>query len=156
MKRKIPRRAFLIVSGVILAALMTLASAHAAERVAKDSYQASFRHDPGAHEHGTKAHPRKKTLQSFWKDAADVIGIDKRELIKQLKEGKSIADVAKSKGIEDTDLFDRLLQLRTQKLKEAVQNGELTPEQAQRFQERLPDHLKKIIYRKGFKKPQNK
>mgnify|MGYP001271783228 CR=1 FL=1 len=156
MKRKFTRLAFLVACGVALAALTDLASAYAAGRAEKDFYQATIRYEPGAHEPGTKAHPRKKTMHSFWKDAADVIGIDKRELLKQLKEGKSIADVAKSKGIEDADLFDRLLQLRTQKLKEAVQNGELTAEQAQRIQERLPDHLKKIIYRKGFKKPQNK
>lgn len=83
-------------------------------------------------------------------DAAAVIGIDKEALKKELKAGKSIAEVAKAKGIGEADLFDRLLAQRIQKLDEAVKAGKLPQEKAERMKERLPEHLKTVLNRKGW------
>ncbi|TMV46128.1 hypothetical protein FE783_27290 [Paenibacillus mesophilus] len=84
-------------------------------------------------------------------DAATIIGIDKGELLKQLESGKSIAEVAGAKGIQEADLTNRLLAIRMQKIDEAVKSGKWTQEKADRIKERLPDHLKMMVNNKNWK-----
>jgi hypothetical protein len=84
-------------------------------------------------------------------DAAAIIGIDKGELMKQLEGGKSIVEVAGTKGIQEADLINRLLAIRLQKIDEAVKSGKWTQEKADRIKERLPEHIKMLVNNKDWK-----
>jgi len=87
----------------------------------------------------------------LFEDAASIIGIDKEELRKQLKGGKSLAEIAKTKGISEDDLVNKLLAIRVQKIDEAVKAGKWTQEKADRIKEKLPEHLKRLVNKTDWK-----
>ncbi|PYI54452.1 hypothetical protein [Paenibacillus flagellatus] len=137
------------VSGTIaLSAPEAYAQAAPSEPAAPEAQRSSPGADPSAGERGEiKRHKR----FFLFEDAAAVIGIDKDELKKQLKEGKSLAEIAKAKGIREDDLIDKLVAIRTQKIDEAVKAGKWPQEKADRIKQKLPDHLKTLVNRKDWK-----
>ncbi|MDF2658677.1 MAG: hypothetical protein K0Q94_1468 [Paenibacillus sp.] len=104
-------------------------------------------HSPSA------AQDEKKRRKGFFlfEDAAAVIGVDKKELKKQLEAGKSIADIAKAKGIGEEDLINRMIAIRNQKIDEAVQSGKWPQDKADRIKQKLPEHLKAMVNKKDWK-----
>lgn len=100
----------------------------------------------GAHD-GKHGHKR----FFLFDDAAAVIGIDKDELKKQLENGKSLAEIAKAKGIEESALIEKMLAIRLQKIDEAVKAGKIPQENADRIKEKLPEHLKMLVNKKDWK-----
>lgn len=99
------------------------------------------------------AKDEKKRHKGFFlfEDAASVIGMDKKELKKQLEAGKSIADIAKTKGIEETDLINRMIAIRSQKIDDAVKSGKWPQDKADRIKQKLPEHLKAMVNKKDWK-----
>lgn len=87
----------------------------------------------------------------LFEDASRIIGIDEQELKKQLHAGKSLAEVAQSKGISEVDLIDRLLAVRVQKIDEAVKAGKIPQEKADRVKDQLPQRLKEFVNKKDWK-----
>ncbi|MEF3303912.1 hypothetical protein [Paenibacillus sp. GYB003] len=87
----------------------------------------------------------------LFEDAAAAIGIGVDELKKQLESGKSIAEVAKAKGIEPSALIDKMTAIRLQKIDEAVKDGKLPQEKADRIKEKLPEHMKRLVEKKDWK-----
>lgn len=83
-------------------------------------------------------------------DSAEIIGIDKSELMQQVKDGKSIAEIAAAKGVQEADLIDRLVAARKQKIDEAVKSGKWTQEKADRIKEKLPEHIRKLVHNKDW------
>ncbi|MEW9697897.1 hypothetical protein [Paenibacillus sp. SI8] len=86
-------------------------------------------------------------------ESAALLGIDKEALVKSLKGGKSIVEVAAEKGVSEQDLTAKLQQLRTGKIESAVKDGKLTADQGEHMKQRLDEHLKFILNEKNlFKK----
>lgn len=111
-----------------------------AERDADHSQEPADRKHPHMHKHS----------MHLITDAATIIGIDPEALKKELKAGKSIAEVAQAKGIKEADLTSKLFEAKVRKIDEAVKSGKWTSEKADRVKERLPDQLKYMIHHKGF------
>lgn len=86
----------------------------------------------------------------IFEEAAKVIGISTEELIKQVQQGKSIVEVAKSKGISEKKLSSKLMAMRVEKLNEAVKSGKITKENAAKIKEKMSEHLKFMLNRKGL------
>lgn len=105
----------------------------------------------GAHDEAKQSEKRRHKRFFLIEDSAAIIGIDKSELIKQLKGGKSIAEVAQAKGIREDVLIEKLLAARLQKMDEAVKSGKWPQEKADRFKQKLPDHLKMMVNKKDWK-----
>lgn len=105
--------------------------------------------DPSA----AKGDEKKRHHKRFrlFEDASRIIGIDEQELKKQLHAGKSLAEVAQSKGISEVDLIDRLLAVRVQKIDEAVKAGKIPQEKADRVKDQLPQRLKEFVNKKDWK-----
>lgn len=61
--------------------------------------------------------------------AAQVLGIDRTALVSELHNGKTIADVAKSKGIDVSKIVDAVVANRTALLKQAVDAKRITQAQ---------------------------
>jgi len=81
---------------------------------------------------------------------ADVLGITEDEFMKQLKAGKTLADLAADKGVDVQKLIDAQKAAIESGLKDAVQAGKLTQEQADK---RLADAEKMaqdFVNGKGF------
>ncbi|MCL6457104.1 MAG: hypothetical protein K6T85_03770 [Gorillibacterium sp.] len=83
-------------------------------------------------------------------DAAAVIGLTVDELKEQLKSGKSLADVALEKGITKDKLIVELTTKTTVRLDEAVKNGKMTKETAERLKSKLADKWTKRVETKGL------
>lgn len=77
--------------------------------------------------------------------AADKLGMKLTELLTELQNGKSIADVAREKGVDPQTIVDACLAQVKEKLDEAVADGRITPKQAdyqlQQIQQRVTDRL---------------
>lgn len=75
--------------------------------------------------------------------AADTIGISRRELIEELRDGKSLAQVAQEHDVSVDALKNAMLQDAKEKLDQAVADGKLTRERADEmfanFQNRIDD-----------------
>jgi uncharacterized protein YidB (DUF937 family) len=62
--------------------------------------------------------------------AADKLGMTQSDLQTELKSGKTIADIAKEKGVDPQTIIDACIANLTTKLNEAVANGTMTQAQA--------------------------
>ena len=83
-------------------------------------------------------------------EAASILGTDRQTLEKELQGGKSLVDVAKEKGISETDLTAKMLQLRRSKIDEAVKSGRLDAAKAETFKQHMAEHLKFMLNQKGL------
>jgi hypothetical protein len=138
---------------------MTVAAFITALTAGTFGYGASVLAEPAAKQQPEKressekrehAHKHKHGIRLIT-DAANVIGMKPEELQKQVQEGKSIVEVAKSKGIDEADLTDRMLAIRMKSIDEAVKSGKWDAERAERIKEKMPEHLKRLLNRKGMK-----
>ncbi|WP_127587629.1 hypothetical protein [Paenibacillus koleovorans] len=132
----------------VTAAADSILQPDAAEGQVQPDSDADSDIDPAKRKHARMHHHAMKLIT----DAAGIIGIAPDALKKELKAGKSIVEVAKAKGIEETDLTSKLLADRMKKIDEAVQSGKWTAEKAEKMKQHLPDHLKHMLNHKGFHK----
>lgn len=92
-----------------------------------------------------------KSALPILKETASLLGITKEDLVKELKQGKSLSDVAQSRGISESDLIGKLLALRNQKINDAVIAGKLTAEKAEKIKAYMNDHITYMVKQKGIK-----
>ncbi|HEX6330984.1 MAG TPA: Clp protease N-terminal domain-containing protein [Actinomycetota bacterium] len=65
--------------------------------------------------------------------AADAIGIETAELLEAVHDGETIAEVAERQGVDPADVVDAIVAEERDRVEEAVANGRLTQEQADRL-----------------------
>lgn len=96
--------------------------------------------------------PRGKAWVAL-KSAAEVIGVEPRELADALRDGSTIAEVAAEHGVEVQTVIDAMVAEATERLNEAVADGRITEEQASRrlegLTERVTDHVNNGFPRGG-------
>ena len=77
--------------------------------------------------------------------AAKALGITSDELLTQLRDGKSIADVAKAKGVDVNKVVDALVSDAQSKIDGAVKDGHLTQDQATKLKSDLKQHITDLV-----------
>jgi uncharacterized protein YidB (DUF937 family) len=77
--------------------------------------------------------------------AAQVLGLTTDELREQLKDGKTLAEVATAQGVERQTLVDALVASATERLAQAVTDGTITQERADEMTARLPEMIDKAV-----------
>jgi hypothetical protein len=121
------------------------------------AYAAVLTSHSTAHPDGNEAWTDELTkVPRIVSEAAGVLGMKPDELIKQLKKGSSLADAAKSKGVSEEQLVQKLMEIRIANLDKAVQAGKLTAEQAENIKKRMTEHLTAAIQTKGIPKHKHK
>ncbi len=79
---------------------------------------------------------------------AEALGMDTEDLVAELGEGKSVADVAAERGVALETVVEALLDARREALAEAVAAGRLTQEEADQrlaeMEERITEHLQQV------------
>lgn len=83
-------------------------------------------------------------------EAASVLGMDPMALLKELQRGKSIMDVAKAKGVSEAELTAKMMQLRGNRIDEAVKNGKIDAARAEQMKQRMSSHLSYMLNEKGL------
>ncbi len=81
--------------------------------------------------------------------AAGALGLSKEQLHEQLKAGKSLLEIAESKGISKDALVAKLVEEHNRRLDEQTAAGKLTAEQAARLKEHAPEMLTRMLEHKG-------
>lgn len=91
------------------------------------------------------AHPRFHVLQHLLQDAAEVIGVSPGQLKQELRDGKSLKDVAQAKGVSRDTLVQKLVAAETARIREAHEAGRSTKETAERLEQRLAEAVAKAV-----------
>ena len=81
--------------------------------------------------------------------AAQLLGVTEDELKKALREGKSLADLANEKGVDVQKLIDLQVNAWTQKIDQALSEGKITQEQAEKLKSEAVGIATKMVNAKG-------
>ena len=92
-----------------------------------------------------RPHARRHLRREEFKVAADTIGVPPAELLSDLKAGQSVADVANAKGVPVETVVNAIVQDASQRVDQAVTNGKLTQEQADKIKAALPARVDKAV-----------
>lgn len=82
--------------------------------------------------------------------AASALGMTKAQLAEQLRAGKSLADVAKAKGVSTDTLVAKLVTAAQKEIAAAVKAGRLTQAQADSREVNLKAHVTQLVNRPGL------
>ena len=77
--------------------------------------------------------------------AASTIGISRDDLITQLRDGKSIADVAKSKNVDPAKVIQALVDDANKKIDQAKTDGKITDAQATNLKGQLQQRITDMV-----------
>ncbi|WP_211747012.1 hypothetical protein [Paenibacillus sp. Marseille-Q4541] len=81
----------------------------------------------------------------FMEETAQILKIDTKTLAGEMEQGKTIADIAKTKGMTSKQLEEKLKPAVEQRVDEAVKAGCLTKEQAASMKTSIGERLDKVI-----------
>ena len=97
-------------------------------------------------------HPKWQKTSFPLKSALKILGMDKESFWKEAKKGKSLADMAKEKGISRQELIDALNNDFHQKMDKAVREGKLTREQAEEKKKKIAKKIEHFVDNKHWKR----
>ena len=98
---------------------------------------------PGPHAFGVRG--------DLLADVAKALGTTQDKLMEQLRDGRSIADVAKANGTPLTDVRAAVTAAMKTRLDKAVKDGDLTRKQADRILDRITEKVTAIGSAKGLR-----
>ena len=79
--------------------------------------------------------------------AAQVLGMEPRDLLAELRAGKSVADVAAEKGVALDDIVNAILARKVERLNQLVADGRLTQDQADTLIAMARDRVSRMLNR---------
>lgn len=88
-------------------------------------------------------------------ETAKILNMDPENLRKELQSGKSLADLAKEKGLSQEELKAKLLSAQKERLDSAVKEGHITQEKEQEIINKTNSHIDEWITKKDFGKHEN-
>jgi len=86
----------------------------------------------------------------MFSDIATILGMTKDSLFNELKNGKTIADLIKSKNILESDFKNKLISMQTAKIDKLLQEGKITKDQADKMKEAIKTKISNWDLSKGF------
>ena len=88
---------------------------------------------------------RVRALGGIVSSVAETLDMTPSEIFQGLRQGQSLAEIGESKGVSADTLKSAILTAAGEKLDQAVANGKLTQEQADKITARLTDNIDKIL-----------
>jgi polyhydroxyalkanoate synthesis regulator phasin len=114
----------------------------------------AFKEAAGDHD---KKGELKHVLGDLFKLSSDYLGIPEGQLKQQLKDGKSLGEIADTTSTKSrTGLIKFLVEQVTAQVDKAVAEGKLTKEQAERIKSHLTEHVTKFVDHKFDRKAPEK
>ncbi len=92
-----------------------------------------------------RRHDRRQHRQELLALVADTIGVEKEDLVTELKAGRSIAEVAADHDVARATVVDAIVAHGNQRVDQAVADGTLTEERAAKIEERIPKLAERIV-----------
>ncbi len=87
---------------------------------------------------------------SWMGEAAQILNMDPKMMWQELKSGKSLADLAKEKGMTEKQFKEKLLAAQKKRLDAAVKQGNLTKEKEQEIISRTKQHIDEWVTKDNF------
>jgi hypothetical protein len=84
-------------------------------------------------------------MQAQAEAAAKVLGMSAEDIRSALREGTTLAELAKKQGKSETTLINALVDAAKTQLAAAVKDGKLTQAQADAIEKNLPEQVKRIV-----------
>ncbi len=113
---------------------------------AQTTAQSALTQDAPAHGiRGWLRQHRQEIRKEIAQTAADKIGIPVDELKADYKNGQSISEIATAHGVDPQSVADALVAKATDTIDQAVADGKITQEQADKAEARLPDLATRVI-----------
>jgi hypothetical protein len=97
---------------------------------------------PARTEQGARRHHRGAAIVGV---AATAIGIDRAALVQGVRDGKSLADIAKDNGVDAKTVEDALVAAGTKRVDTAVANGRIDADRAATIKDKLPARAEKLV-----------
>lgn len=94
---------------------------------------------------GRPGHPRIHAAKALVTNAAATIGIDAKDLAKELKSGKTIAQVATEHTVSVQTVIDNAVAQANTAVDKALADGKITSEQATKIKSQLVERITKIV-----------
>lgn len=88
---------------------------------------------------------RLRALGGIVSSVAETLDMTPREIVQELEDGQSLAEIGEAKGVSADTLKSTILTAAQDKLDQAVADGKLTQEQADKITARLTDNIDKIL-----------
>jgi hypothetical protein len=92
-----------------------------------------------------RARHRRQVVRNAIQLAAKTIGVEPADLLKELRAGKTIADVATAHHVDPQTVIDALVQAAKDKIEAAKTAGKLTSEQASKLEEHAPERIARFV-----------
>jgi hypothetical protein len=93
--------------------------------------------------------PRARIAGGMVKVAADKIGVQPQDLVAARRNGQSVADVANSKGVNPSDVVTAIVDAGNQKIDQALSNGTIKQDRADKDKAKLPQLADKFVNATG-------
>lgn len=91
------------------------------------------------------AHVRRAVARGALATAAETIGISRSDLRTQLRDGKTVAEVAQAHNVDPQKVVDALVAAGNARIDEAVTNGRIDAARAATLKQKLPDAASKLV-----------
>lgn len=144
-----------IVTGTIAASLVLggagflYTQANAADSGATGNTQTAPSNAPDKKDFGFKGHGKHEGFGFFGnnlvKETAALLGVEQKAITDELKQGKTLAQIAQEKGLTEDDYLQKLVAAENQSIDSALSSGKITQDQADKKKSVLSDRLKKAI-----------
>jgi hypothetical protein len=130
-----------VTAGVLATGTAAVAGAATSSTTAPAAVSAA---KSGKHHHG---HLRHRMLRAGAKVAAATIGISTKDLVSEVRSGKSAAQVAQAHGVDPQTVVDAVVKAGDAKIDQLAKDGRITAERAAKLKDRLPGLVTKIVNR---------
>ncbi len=111
-----------------------------------DALKAADKHHDKGHDRGDA----RRFLGDVLAESSRYLGVSVDDLKPQLRAGKSLAEIANATPGKNRDgLIDALTKAASERVKQAVEAGKLTPEQAEQVRTKVNEAIAKIVDHKG-------
>lgn len=90
-------------------------------------------------EHQERREERRAARQADRQAVADLLGVELDDLKEQLQAGATLAEIAEANGVEVSAVVDLIVEQKTARIDQAVENGKLTAERAAELKAELPE-----------------
>lgn len=148
-----------IAAGFLLGGGLTAVLTQAqAQDTASSTVQNSSKQDKAGFKKGMEGRGGERSGFGFGgnnviKETATLLGVEQSVVMDELKQGKTLAQIAQDKaGLTQDDFLQKLVAAETTTIDAAVTSGKLTQEQADKQKTNLSDRLTKEITNTGFGK----
>ncbi|AOZ94101.1 hypothetical protein [Paenibacillus crassostreae] len=97
----------------------------------------------------TNGHHKHHHHGRITKDAADLLGMEPKELMSEWQKGKTLIQIAQDrKGWDEETFTKKINEIQFKKIDEVVKSGKISKEKGEMIKQKLPDKIKKTLNHK--------